>query len=108
MFILARVYSGCNKTNLPGRICVPIDSSDPEAFDPFSVPTVASLLGEIDSWDKGQEVQPKDRISDWEKTSLKDYIRYFKQHVDRIMTDERGVKREKEAELGVMASVLDF
>jgi DNA primase small subunit len=90
---------------------VPIDSSDPELFDPLSVPTVTSLLGEIDSWEKGQEVNPNERISDWEKTSLKDYIRYFKQHVDRIMADERIVKREREEEVGGMAisgKMLDF
>lgn len=100
-----------NNTDVQGRICVPIDSSDPEIFDPLSVPTVTSLLGEIDSWEKGQEANPKERISDWEKTSLKDYIRYFKQHVDRIMADERGVKKEREEELGGMAisgKMLDF
>ena len=75
------------------------------------MPTVTSLLGEIDSWEKGQEASPNERISDWEKTSLKDYIRYFKQHVDRIMADERGVKKEREEELGGMAisgKMLDF
>jgi hypothetical protein len=35
---------------------------------------------------------------------LKGYIKYFKQHVDRIMADERGVKREREEELGGMAT----
>jgi len=90
-------------TYVVGRICVPINSSDPAAFDPLTVPTVTELLGEIDSWEKTQESQSKDRISDWEKTSLKDYIRYFKQYVDRIMADERGVKREKEEEVGGMA-----
>ena len=85
-----------------GRICVPIDSTDPAAFDPFTVPTVSSLLGEIDSWEKTGEENSTERISDWEKTSLKGFIRYFKKHVDRIMADERGFKKE-EAELGGMA-----
>jgi DNA primase small subunit len=64
---------------------------------------VTSLLGEIDSWEKTDDANPTDRISDWEKTSLKGYIRYFKQHVDRIMADERGVKKEREEEPGGMA-----
>jgi len=96
---------------LQGRICVPIDSADPEAFDPLTVPTVTSLLGEIDSWENGPDANSSERISDWEKTSLKDYIRYFKKYVDRIMADERGVKREREEEMGGMAisgKVLDF
>lgn len=96
---------------LLGRICVPIDSSDPAAFDPLAVPTVTELLGEIDSWEKTQEAHPKERISDWEKTGLKDYIRYFKHYVDRIMAEERGVKREREEDMGGMAlngKILDF
>jgi DNA primase small subunit len=64
---------------------------------------VTSLLGEIDAWEKTGEENPTSRISDWEKTSLKGYIRYFKQHVDRIMADERGVKREREEEMAGMA-----
>jgi DNA primase small subunit len=89
--------------NFLGRICVPIDSSDPAAFDPLAVPTVTELLSEIDSWEKTQDGHSKERISDWEKTNLKDYIRYFKQYVDRIMADERSVKKERGEELGGMA-----
>jgi DNA primase small subunit len=65
---------------------------------------VTELLADLDSWEQTEEAQVKDRISDWEKTELKGYIKYFKQHVDRIMADERGVKREREEELGGMAS----
>jgi DNA primase small subunit len=100
--ILEQVYSHLSQL-ISGRICVPINSADPDSFDPFEVPTVTSLLDEIDSWEKTQEANPKDRISDWERTSLKGYIRYFKQHVDRIMADERGIKREREEETGGMA-----
>jgi DNA primase small subunit len=64
---------------------------------------VTSLLGEIDSWEKTGDASPNDRISDWEKTSLKGYLRYFKEHVDRIMVDERAVKKGREEELGGMA-----
>lgn len=34
------------------RVCVPIDPSRPEDFDPFGVPKVTDLLKEIDSWDQ--------------------------------------------------------
>ena len=64
---------------------------------------MTELLGEIDSWETIQEAHSKERINDWEKTSLKGYVRYFKQHVDRIMADERGVKKEREEGLGGMA-----
>ena len=65
---------------------------------------MSALLTEIDSWEKTNDSHnSKERISDWEKTSLKEYIRYFKQHVDRVMVDERGTKREREEEAGGMA-----
>lgn len=35
-----------------GRVCVPIDSRNPEDFDPMAVPTVTELLAEIDAWEK--------------------------------------------------------
>ena len=94
-----------------GRICVPIDSSDPGAFDPLAVPTVTELLSEIDGWEKSQDDLSMGKISDWEKTSLKGYISYFKQHVDRIMADERVVKREREEDMGGMSvggKMVDF
>ena len=79
---------------------MPINSSNPETFDPFSVPIVSDLLAEIDAWEKTHESHPTERISDWEKTSLKSYIRYFKQHVDDVMTDERGLRKERQEEVG--------
>jgi DNA primase small subunit len=33
-----------------GRVCVPIDSRNPEDFDPMAVPTVTQLLSEIDGF----------------------------------------------------------
>ena len=91
-------------SNFTGRICVPIDSSDPASFDPFSVPTVTALLSEIDSWEKTKDSAPQDRVADWEKTSLKDYIQFFKRHVDWIMADERIIKKDADVEMGGRAA----
>lgn len=38
------------------RVCVPIDATRPEEFDPFGVPTVGDLLKEIDAWDQSHPV----------------------------------------------------
>ncbi len=110
MFILEQVIYAQSRL-ISGRICVPIQSSDPAAFDPLAVPTVTDLLHEIDAWEKTHDDLSKGKISDWEKTSLKSYILYFKLHVDKIMADERGIKREREEEMGgvsVAGNVLDF
>lgn len=81
-----------------GRVCVPIDGTRPEEFDPMGVPTVTQLLAEIDAWGrKGQpEVKTEKKTEDYEKTSLKPYIEFFKKHVAAILKDEAAtVKRER-------------
>lgn len=93
-----------------GRICVPIDSSCCEKFNPFEVPTVTQLLHEIDTWDKEHEIseatEKQEQIADYEKTSLKPYIEYFKKFASLIMKEETTNKKE----LGKteVSSMLDF
>lgn len=80
-----------------GRVCVPIDTRKLAKFDPLGVPTVTELLGAIDEFD-GQEVKEEDegkKIQDYEKTSLKPYIEYFRTYVAGLLRDEKGVKRER-------------
>ena len=83
-----------------GRVCVPIDTKRLEKFDPLGVATVTELLGEIDAWDaasiKDDDEAEGKKIQDYEKTSLKPYVEYFKSYVADLLRDERGVKRERE------------
>ena len=92
-----------------GRVCVPIDVKKLERFDPLAVPVVTDLLTEIDEWDaealKGQrgDERPEEgtgetekRLLDYEKTSLKPFVEFFKGHVAGLLREERGVKRERE------------
>ncbi len=82
-----------------GRVCVPIDRRSFEDFDPLAVPTVQELIWEIDAWTE-PEVKPERPVQDWEKTSLKPYIDYFRSFVSTMMKDERDtkVKRERDDE----------
>ncbi|RYO88305.1 hypothetical protein DL762_003802 [Monosporascus cannonballus] len=114
-----------------GRVCVPIDTRTPgalERFDPLAVPTAQQLVQEIDAWhgddddDKrdgdgdgvkreggeggeGEGPRRKKSLQDWEKTSLRPHIEYFRGFVLGLMRDERGesvrVKREREDGEGV-------
>ena len=81
-----------------GRVCVPIDTRKLAGFDPLGVPTVTELLGEIDLYDKRgmQEVNDLKKSSDYEKTSLKPYVDYFRTFVATLLREEKGVKRERE------------
>ncbi|KAJ4312373.1 p48 polypeptide of DNA primase [Neodidymelliopsis sp. IMI 364377] len=77
-----------------GRVCVPIDTRKVEEFDPLGVPTVTQLLQEIDEWE-GDESEKK--LQDWEKTSLKPYVDYFRKFVAGLMDEEKpALKRERQ------------
>ena len=81
-----------------GRVCVPIDTKRLTDFDPLGVPTVTELLGEIDVFD-GRPVEDKgegQKFQDYEKTSLKPYVDYFRVYVGALLKEEKGVKRERE------------
>jgi DNA primase small subunit len=81
-----------------GRVCVPINTKHCEDFDPLSVPTVTDLLREIDEWTAPEEENDGKAIQDWEKTSLKPYVEYFRSFVLGIMKDEKDVKIKRERE----------
>lgn len=85
-----------------GRVCVPIDTRRLDEFSPLEVPTIQGLIREIDEW-KEPEVKSEKPVHDWEKTSLKPYIEYFRGFVNAMMKGERGdgkVKRERGEEEG--------
>lgn len=79
-----------------GRVCVPIDTRRLESFDPLTVPTVTDLLGEIDQWNGESEATDGKTLQDWEKTSLKPFVDYFRLFVNGIMKDEQSVKVKRE------------
>jgi len=63
------------------RVCVPIDVDQCDKFDPHAVPTVEDLLTQIDRYDKSHESNSptggKKGLHQYEKTSLRDYVRLF-------------------------------
>ncbi|PPJ52745.1 hypothetical protein CBER1_11390 [Cercospora berteroae] len=83
-----------------GRVCVPIDMRRMEEFDPFKVPLVTDLLDEIDQWDGNQGAnmteEQRANVQDWQKTSLKPYVEYFRGHVASLLKEESKGKRERE------------
>ncbi|KAM3083254.1 p48 polypeptide of DNA primase [Clarireedia jacksonii] len=80
-----------------GRVCVPIDTKHLEDFDPLAVPTVTELLGEIDQWNPKEDGEKETKsIQDWEKTSLKPFVDYFRSFVAALIRDEKDVKVKRE------------
>lgn len=105
-----------------GRVCVPIDPSKVDEFDPETVPTVGMLLRELDrikpeeivkvkkeeEMDHHQDGSNKEnsqgeqhRLSQakeigWEHTSLKPYVDMFEKHINGIMKDNMRAKKGEE------------
>ncbi|ORX37791.1 hypothetical protein BD324DRAFT_623331 [Kockovaella imperatae] len=79
-----------------GRICVPVNPSLVDEFDPALVPTVGELLNELDRIppDSGEAR----KADDYEHTSLKPYVDMFEKHVAAILRDSRGAKRAAKEE----------
>ncbi|KAL9063422.1 MAG: hypothetical protein Q9161_009473 [Pseudevernia consocians] len=83
-----------------GRVCVPIDIKRLTKFDPLGVPTVTELLGEIDAFDEQAIKEEGDvkKTQDYEKTSLRPYVDYFRTYVAGLLRGEKGLKRDREEE----------
>jgi len=84
---------------------VPIDVRRVEEFDPLGVPTVGELLAEIDAW-KGEDEEGGEgeerKMQDWQKTSLRPYVEYFRTFVDALIKDETAAaKRGREDDGGL-------
>lgn len=112
-----------------GRICVPIDPNNAENFDPLTVPTAMQLLNEIDEYDakhpagtaeadapevegsamNGSDMKGGRKLQDYEKTSLKPYIDFFRSFIAGLMKEERAGKRERDGnEPAVKADPMEF
>jgi len=70
---------------LTGRVCVPLDPSKVEQFEPEKVPTVVGLLKEID--EMGKERGEKAYL----ETSLREYVEMFDKFLKGLMLE---VKKE--------------
>lgn len=82
-----------------GRVCVPIDVRKLDEFDPFEAPVVTDLLREIDEWaekNRSLSEEEKIKVQDWQKTSLKPYVEYFRGYVASLLKDEGRGKRERD------------
>lgn len=85
-----------------GRVCVPVDPRTIDKFDPAKVPTVHQLLHELDkiapSVNAGESGEGAtaavEHHSDWERTSLKQYVDMLDKHVMGLMEETRKAKQK--------------
>ncbi|KAH6599072.1 hypothetical protein BASA50_003282 [Batrachochytrium salamandrivorans] len=75
-----------------GRICVPIDPENCSRFDPHGVPTIDSLIKELDA----MPLSSGNGVPDYNRTSLGPYIKFFKeQFLDGMSESIREMLRLK-------------
>ena len=89
-----------------GRVCVPLDPTTAEHFDPHTVPTLVSLFNEIEQFDAKQRVSDtkegegseetttkRRRVSELEKTIMKKYLNYFEQEFIKPLLEHHARER---------------
>ena len=84
-----------------GRVCVPIDPATAETFDPMTVPTLGTLVGEINAYDKAHGGGGSD-VADVEKTSMGPYMAAF----DKLFLDPmyRDIRKQLRADAELEAA----
>ena len=77
----------------PGRVCVPIDPTKVDQFDPMTVPTISQLTDEIDQFAK--EAGSKVVSKDYKKTSLREPMKIFEEFLSKLSETWKGKLIEK-------------
>ncbi|KAI8332143.1 hypothetical protein BC941DRAFT_437616 [Chlamydoabsidia padenii] len=75
------------------RVCVPIDPTKCDSFDPLAVPTLTTLVKEINDYTPSGNDGER-RIPDFKKTSLKPYIDIFEKFVSALVLESQREKRD--------------
>jgi len=69
-----------------GCVCVPIDIEKVDEFEPEKVPTIHSLLEEIDNYKTEEQ---NESVPDYGKTNLRSYIEIFDKFLDSLLKEIR-------------------
>ncbi|XP_065655655.1 DNA primase small subunit isoform X2 [Hydra vulgaris] len=78
-----------------GKVCVPIDPSTAENFDPSKVPTISQLFEELDEIKKVEATQGESQTQgdrDYSKTSLNEGIKIFERFVNGLYMENKENK----------------
>ncbi|KAJ3096702.1 hypothetical protein HDU96_000681, partial [Phlyctochytrium bullatum] len=71
-----------------GRVCVPFDPDSCDDFDPINVPTLDSLMSEINANQDSNSFKSQRNGNDLRKTSLLSYVNFFEKHVYELEQSE--------------------
>ena len=77
-----------------GRVCVPIDHTNPDAFSPFVVPDLADLVGELDEGREG--------MTGRNSALLQPYMDVFFRFLDGLKSDNAALRKQLRGACNVM------
>ncbi|KAJ3064418.1 primase, DNA, polypeptide 1 (49kDa) [Podochytrium sp. JEL0797] len=80
-----------------GRVCIPIDPSKCDTFDPFTAPKLSDIVNEIAVYDLANR-DASVKIPDYQKTSLKPHVEYLKRFVDGLEVEAKQILRDRRDE----------
>lgn len=85
-----------------GRVCVPLNLQKIDEFDPFAVPTLQTVVTELDEYVE----QDNEKVEyEWQKTSLKKYFDHFNASflIPMLKTVKQSEKLEREQQASLAA-----
>ncbi|KAL5005670.1 hypothetical protein ScPMuIL_016828 [Solemya velum] len=83
----ATTYRGSWANYDERRVCVPIDTTDVDNFDPQKVPTISQLLEELDNETSDAEGK---KLKDYKRTSLNGSIQVFEKFLKKLENSWKG------------------
>ncbi|XP_076624312.1 DNA primase small subunit [Colletes latitarsis] len=81
-----------------GKVCIPFTANTVDKFQPDKVPTITTLIEEINEYDLKDKAEQKTydlnakRIKDYKKTSLNKSLRLFQEFLWNLENDRKGQK----------------
>ncbi|XP_015436480.1 PREDICTED: DNA primase small subunit [Dufourea novaeangliae] len=81
-----------------GKVCIPFTASTVDKFQPGKVPTITTLIEEINEYDAKDKAEQETydlnvkRIKDYKKTSLNKSLRIFQEFLWNLETERKGQK----------------
>lgn len=90
-----------------GKVCIPLTANTVDKFHPDKVPTITTLVEEINEFDAKDKAEQETydltakRIKDYKKTSLNKSLRVFQEFLWNLETERKG-QRIKESGMYIL------
>lgn len=97
-----------------GKICIPFNASAVDKFDPDKVPTIMTLIEEINAYDVKDKAEEetyelnKKRIKDYKKTSLNKSLHIFQEFLRHLEAERREQRLKGKSKRTIIGKIISF